>query len=106
MEVLYHWRRPPTTRQVQLIGKKEFVAATLDLKHEAFIVHIAALSVNLGNEMYPLRKAQIANLKANEAPTEVPSKYPDFADVFLLKFAAQLSKYRISNHAIELVDDW
>ncbi len=46
-----------TIRQVELIGKKEFAAAALDPEHEAFIVHVAALSVNLDDEVHPLRKA-------------------------------------------------
>ena len=56
--------------------------------------------------MYPLKKAQIAYLKMDEAPSKVPSKYADFADVFFLKLAAKLSEHtRINDHAIELVDD-
>ncbi len=56
--------------------------------------------------MYPLKRAQIAHLKADEAPTEVLSKYADFADVFSPKLAAELPEYtRINNYAIELVDD-
>ena len=53
------------------------------------------------------RKAQIAYLKADEAPTKVLNKYTDFADIFLPKLAAELSKHPgINNYAIELVDDW
>ncbi len=47
----------PTTRRVEQIGEKEFAAAALDLEHEAFIVHIAALSVNLGDEVHPSKRA-------------------------------------------------
>ena len=65
-----------------LIGKKEFAAAALDPEHEAFVVHVAALSFDSGDEVHPSRRAQIAHLKADEAPTEVPSEYADFADVF------------------------
>ncbi len=57
--------------------------------------------------MHPLKRAQIAHLKADEAPTKVPSEYTDFADVFSPKLAAELSKHtRINDYAIELVDDW
>ena len=57
--------------------------------------------------MHPSKKAQIAHLKANEAPTKVSSKYADFADIFSLKLATELLKYmRINDHAIKLVDDW
>ncbi len=56
--------------------------------------------------MYPLRRAQIAYLKADEVLTKVPSEYADFTDVFSPKLAAKLSEQTgINNHAIELVDD-
>ena len=76
-----------TTRQVELISKKEFAVVALDLEHEAFIIHVAAFSINSGDEVYLSKRAQIAYLKANEAPTEVPSKYADFANVFSPKLA-------------------
>ncbi len=39
----------PTTRRVELIGKKEFAATAFDPEHEAFVVHVAALSVDSGD---------------------------------------------------------
>ncbi len=57
--------------------------------------------------MHPSRRAQIAHLKADEAPTKVPSEYTDFVDVFLPKLAIELPEHTgINDHAIELVDDW
>ena len=94
-----------TTRWVELIGKKAFATVALNSKHKAFVIHIAALSVDLGDEMHPSRRAQIAHLKANKAATKVPSKYADFADVFLPKLAMELPEYGISNYATELVDN-
>ena len=97
----------PTTRKIELIGKKKFAAATLDPEHEAFVVHIAALSVDLGDEVHPSKRAQIAHLKADEALTKIPSKYADFADVFLPKLAAKLSEYtEINDYTIKLMNDW
>ncbi len=97
----------PTTRRVELIGKKEFVAVALDPEHEAFVVHVAALSVDSGDKVHPSRRAQIAHLKVDEAPIEVPSEYADFADVFSPKLAAKLPEHTwINDHAIELVNDW
>ncbi len=56
--------------------------------------------------MHPSRRAQIAHLKADEAPTKVPSEYTNFADVFSSKLAAELPEHtRINDHTIELVDD-
>ena len=34
----------PTTRRVELVGKKEFAAAALDPESETFVVHVASLS--------------------------------------------------------------
>ena len=57
--------------------------------------------------MYFLKRAQIAHLKADEAPTEVLSEYANFADVFLRKLAIELSKHtKINDHTIKLVNDW
>ena len=72
---------------------------------KTFVVHVAALSVDLGNEVHPSRKTQIAYLKADEAPTKVLSEYADFADVFLSKWAAEFLEHGISNQAIKLGDD-
>ncbi len=97
----------PTTKRVELIGKKEFAIVALNPEHEAFVVYIAALSIDLGDEMHPTRRAQIAHLKANEVLTKVSSEYTDFADVFSSKLSAELSEHTgINDYAIELVDDW
>ncbi len=97
----------PSTKWVKLIGKKEFTVVAYDSKYEAFVVHIVALNIDSSNEMYPSKRVQIAHLKADEAPTEMPNKYADFIDVFLLKLAIELPEHtRINDHSIELVDDW
>ena len=56
--------------------------------------------------MYPLKKAQIAYLKIDKGPTNIPSKYAHFVHVFLPKLAIELLKYTsINNHIIKLVDN-
>ena len=76
------------------------------MKHKAFIEHVATLNVNLDNKVHFLKKTQIAHLIADEAPTKVPSKYANFADVFSPKLAAKLFEYTIiNNYAIKLVDN-
>ena len=56
--------------------------------------------------MHLLRKAQIAYLKVVKVPTKVSSKYTDFTNVFLSKFAIKLPKHmRINNYTIKLIDD-
>ncbi len=95
-----------TTRQVELIGNKEFAVAALDLEHEAFIVHIAALSVDLGDGVHPSKKAQIAHLKVDKVPFKGPSEYADFAEVYTLKLAIELLEHmEINDYTIELVDN-
>ena len=36
----------PTTKRVELVGKKEFAAAILDPEHETYVVHVASLDVH------------------------------------------------------------
>ncbi len=96
----------PTTKQVEQIGKKEFAVVALDPEYKAFVVHIAALNVDLGDKVHPSRRTQIAHLKADKAPTKDPSEYVDFADVFSPKLAAELPEHtEINDHVIELVDN-
>ena len=62
--------------------------------------------MNLGDEMHLSKKAQIAQFKADKAPTKVSSKYADFADIFLPKLAVKFQEHtKINNHTIELVDN-
>ena len=56
--------------------------------------------------MYPLRRAQIAHLKADKALSKVSSKYADFADVFSPKLVTELLEHTgINDYTIKLVDD-
>ncbi len=97
----------PAIRWVKLIGKKEFVIAALDPKHQTFVVYVTPLNINLGNEVYLLKRVQIAHLKVDKALIKVFSKYVNSKDVFLLILAIKLLKYtRINNHTIKLVDNW
>ncbi len=97
----------PTTRQGELIGKKEFIATALDLEYETFVVHIATLSIDSGDKVHPSKRAQIAHLKADKAPFAVPGKYADFADVFSFKLATKFPEHtEINDHIIELIDNW
>lgn len=51
--------------------------------------------------MYPSRKAQIAQLKADEAFTKVLSEYVDFVDVFSSKLVTKLPEQtRMNDNAI------
>ena len=100
----------PTTRRVELVGKKEFAAAALDPESETFVVHIASLSSDASPsssplDVHPSRRPQISGLIAKEAPTTVPAEYSDFADVFSPDLASEFPEYTgINDHAIELVE--
>ena len=98
----------PTTRRVELVGKKEFAAAALDPEHETYVVHVASLSsapLVASLDVHPSRRPQISGLIAEEAPTKVPAEYLDFADVFSPDLASELPEHTgINDHAIELVD--
>ncbi len=96
----------PTIRRVELIGKKEFAVTALDPEHEAFVVHVVALSIDSDNEVHLSKRDQIAHRTANEAFTKFPSKYTDFVDVFSPKLAVELPEHTgMNDHAIELGDD-
>ncbi len=73
-----------------------------------FVINKTTLNISLdiGDKRHHSKKAQIAYLKADKAPIEVPSKYTDYVDVFSPKLAVELLKYTsINNHVIILVDD-
>ena len=95
----------PTTKRVELVGKKEFVAAALDPEHKTYVVYIASLSSTplAFFNVHPSREPQISGLIAEKAPTKVPAKYSDFADIFSPNLAAELPKHtEINTHAIDL----
>ena len=94
----------PTTMRVELMNKKEFAKVALDKNSETFVVHVTSLS-STSLDVYPFRRPQISGLIAEEAPTKVPDKYANFADVFSPDLAAKLLDHTgINNHAIELVN--
>ena len=79
----------------------------MDEEFETFAVHVAALGVPLARmTIHPSWAAQISALIQDEAPTKVPTKYTDYADVFLFNLAIELPKNTgIKKHAIELQDN-
>ena len=76
----------------------------LDKNSETFVVHVASLS-STPLDVYPSRRPQISSLIAKKAPTKVPNKYLDFADVFSPDLASELPEHTgINDHAIELIN--
>ena len=87
------------------MGKKEFTAVALDPENETYVVYVAFLSSTplASLNVYPFREPQISGLSAEKAPTRVPAKYSDFADVFSPDLATKLPEHtEIKTHAIDL----
>ena len=97
----------PTTRRVELMGNKEFVAAALDPEHETYVVYVATLSSTLfiALDVHLFQRPQISGLIAEEALIKISTEYSDFADVFSPDLASKLLGHTgINDHTIELVD--
>ena len=102
----------PTTKRVELVGKKEFAAVAFDSETETFIVYVASLSSDVSPsssqlklDVYPSRRPQVSGLIAEEALTKVLAEYLDFADVFFPDLASELLEHNgINIHIIKLVD--
>ena len=90
----------PTTRRVELVGKKEFVTAMLDPEYKTFVVHVASFRSTLLNA-----RPQISGLIAKEALIKVSAKYSNFVDVFSPDLTFKLPKHTgINDYAIKLVN--
>ena len=50
----------PTTKCVELVGKKEFAVVELDPEHETYVVHVRSVSFVALYSFFPLRKYQEA----------------------------------------------
>ncbi len=92
----------PTTSRVELINKREFAKVALDENSETFVVHVATLKAMT---IHPSQAAQIATLQWHKALTKIPAKYSDYADVFSLDLAMELSEnIGMNEYAIELIE--
>ncbi len=102
----------PTTSRVELIDKREFAKAALDVNSETFMVHVATIELLTAMPIYPSRAPQVLNdpilaaLQWDKAPTEIPTEYSDYADIFSLDLAMELPENTgVNEHAIELIDE-
>ena len=61
----------PTTRRVELVGKKEFAAAELDPEHETYVVYVGSVSSVASPSSSPLdvRSLQLQSLTWSMRPT-------------------------------------
>ena len=102
----------PTTRHIELVGKKKFTATTLNLENEIFIVHVTSVGSDMSPNSPPLElnvhpfcRPQVSGVIAEEANTKVPAEYLDFTDVFSSDLVSEPPKHtRIDDHVIELVN--
>ena len=94
----------PITRTVEIIDKKKFAVATLNIDNETFVVHIVALAELTTMLIYLCYQAQVALLTSKK--TGIPAKYSEFSDVFSSDSAAKLPEHTgINNYLINLLDD-
>ena len=94
----------PTTRIVEIIDKKEFAAAALNVDDETFVVHVAALAKPTTVPIYHSYKVQVIVLTSEE--TRILAEYSDISNVFSLDSLAELPEYmKINDHPINLLDN-
>ena len=92
----------PTTKQVQIINKKDFIIAALDADSKMFMVHVA---IQKREEMlvHSEKQAQVGALLFNEAPTEVSAEYSNYSNVFSAEYTAKLPENTgMNEHTIKL----
>ena len=108
-----------TTKRVQLVDLKEFVIAALDTDSETFVVHMAirkrkeiAMNPDIKDQIEAQSgvqiqdRAQVGALLFDEAPTEVPSEYSNYNNVFMAENAVELSENTgMNEHAIKLEEN-
>ena len=92
----------PTTKQVQIINKKNFVIAALDADSKIFVIHVVIWEREK-MPMYFERQSQIRALLFNKAPTKVLAEYSNYNNVFLVEYVAELPENTgINEHVIKL----
>ena len=92
------------TKRIEIIDKKEFAVAALNIAKKTFIVHIAALAESTTMPIYPSCQVQVAALTSEGAG--ISAEYFDFSNVFSSDSTAELPKYTgINDHPIDLLDN-
>lgn len=92
-----------TIQKVEFINKKEIIATILNKNTKIFIIYIIALSV-LVIQVYSFCQAQIILLLAEKTIIKIPSKWLNYANIFLFNFAIELFKNTyINKYAMKLI---
>lgn len=90
-----------TTKQIELIRKKEFAATVFDPNNETFVIYIIFFNSTNVHLSY---KAQIVLLIQDNCLREVPSEYAYFTHIFFFNLVTKLSEHiEVNNHFIDLV---
>ena len=93
-----------TTRKIEIIDKREFAAAVLNVDNEIFVMYVAALAEPTTIPIHPSCQAQVTALTSEK--TGILAKYSDFSNVFSSDSAAELPEHtEINDHPINLLDD-
>ena len=92
------------TKKVEIIDKKKFAIATLNVDNETFVVHVAALAEPTIMPIYPSHQAQVAVLISEE--TRISAEYSEFSNVFSSDSVSELPEHTgINDDRINLLDD-
>ena len=96
-----------TTKRIELVDKREFVATALDPEHETYVVYVGWVNFDTSSSSSSLDMPQISGLIVKEAPTKDSVKYSDFANVLCPNLAFKLPENtRINKYAIKLVNSY
>ena len=91
------------TKWVELISKKKFVTATLNLKDEAFLIYV--VFVNRDLNVYTSCRAHMVLLMVDKTSGSILFKYTNLIDVFSKDLAVELSEYiGINDFTIKLIE--
>ena len=88
---------------MEIIDKREFAAAALNVDDEIFVVHVAALAALTTIPINPSWQAQVAALISEG--TRILDEYSNFSNVFSSDSVAELPEHtRINDHLIDLLN--
>ena len=97
-----------TTKQIQIINKKDFIIAVLDANNKIFVVHVALqeqviMPIYLEKQAQIQKKAQVRALIFDKIFIIISTEYSNYSNVFLAKYLAKIPEYtEINDHIIEL----
>ena len=95
-----------STKQVQIINKKDFIIAVLDADSKTFVMYVAIREqkeILVYSKKQAQIKAQVGPLLFNKASTKVLVEYSNYSNVFSAEYVAELLENTgINEHAIKL----